>query len=287
MNKRLKKQLIKVIVFACALCIVILAGKLFTGQNSVNTGSDDFVVMLDVGQGDSILISSNGEAALIDTGTEMGSRGLLNDIRSYGVDELDALIISHSHDDHAGGAEYLLKNFEVENVIVPQFASDEKVTDLNKAMTASGADIYTATEGMIVRIGDFDLTVLYSDNTDEDINNRSIILMAEAFGKKFLFTGDAETQAENTLIKENINFDCDVLKVGHHGSRTSSGEKFLKIATPEYALISVGADNSYGHPSEEVVERLEQGGAKVYRTDYEGDILLSLMNGEIVCKTQD
>ena len=86
MNKRLKKRLIKVIVFACVLCVVILAGKLFTGQNSVNTASDDFVVMLDVGQGDSILISSNGEAALIDTGTEMSSRGLLTDIRSYGVD---------------------------------------------------------------------------------------------------------------------------------------------------------------------------------------------------------
>ena len=212
----------------------------------------------------------------------MSSRGLLTDIRSYGVDELDALIISHSHDDHAGGAEYLLKNFEVENIVVPEFASDEKVTDLNKAMGASGAEIYTADEGMIIEIGDFDLTVLYSDNTDEDINNRSIIVMAEAFGKKFLFTGDAETQVENNLIKENINFDCDVLKVGHHGSRTSSSQKFLKVATPEYALISVGADNSYGHPNKEVVERLEEIGAKVYRTDYEGDIVLSLVNGELI-----
>lgn len=282
MNNRQKKRLIKIVIFACVLCVVILAGKLFTGQNVVNTGSDDFVVMLDVGQGDSILISSNGESALIDTGTPIGSRELLTDVRAYGVDELDALIISHSHDDHSGGAEYLLKTLPVENVVVPQFASDEKVTELNSAMGASSAEIFTAVEGMIIKIGDFDLTVLYSDNTDEDINNRSLIIMAEAFGKKFLFTGDAETKVEKALVNENINFDCDVLKVGHHGSRTSTTQSFLDVATPEYALISVGADNSYGHPSKEVVERLEDSGATVYRTDYEGDIVLSLINGEIV-----
>lgn len=282
MNKGLKKKLIKLIVFACVLCIVILAGKFFTGQNSVNTGSDDFVVMLDVGQGDSILICSNGEAALIDTGTEMGSRALLTDIHSYGVEELDALIISHSHDDHSGGAEYLLKNMEIENVIVPDFKSDEKVTQLNAAISRADAERYIAVDGMVIKIGDFELTVLNSDNSDEDINNRSIILMAAAHGKRFLFTGDAEIAAEKDLIEENINFDCDVLKVGHHGSRTSSGKDFLDIATPEYALISVGADNSYGHPSKEVVERLENCGAKIYRTDYEGDIVLSIVNGELV-----
>lgn len=282
MNKRLKKKLIKLIIFACVLCIVVLAGKFITGQNSVNTGSDDFVAMLDVGQGDSILICSNGEAALIDTGTQMGSRALLTDIRSYGVEELDALILSHSHDDHSGGAEYLLKNIEVENVIVPDFKSDEKVTELNSSISKSGAARYTAVDGMIINVGDFELTVLYSDNSDEDINNRSIILMAAAHGKKFLFTGDAETPLEKDLIEGNINFDCDVLKVGHHGSRTSTSKDFLNIATPEYALISVGVDNSYGHPSKEVVERLEQNGAKVYRTDYEGDIVFSLVNGELV-----
>lgn len=282
MNKRLKKQLIKLIVFACVLCIVFLAGKFITGQNSVNTGNDDYVIMLDVGQGDSILICSNGEAALIDTGTEMGSRTLLADIRSYGVEQLEALIISHSHDDHSGGAEYLLKNMKVENVVVPDFKSDEKVTELNSSISNSGASRYTAQEGMVINIGDFELTVLYSDNSDEDINNRSIILMAAAHGKKFLFTGDAETAAEKDLIEENINFDCDVLKVGHHGSRTSTGKAFLNIATPEFALISVGEDNNYGHPSSDVVERLENSGAKVYRTDYEGDIVFKFADGELV-----
>lgn len=269
---------------ACVLCvaIVFLVGKLLTDQNSARYNDKDFVAVLDVDQGDSILISSNGRAALIDTGRNMYAGDILREVRGYGVRTLDALIISHSHDDHAGGAEYLLQNMQVENIVIPDFRSDENVTALNTAIYSSGAEVYTATEGMVINIGDFVITVIYADNSDDDKNNRSLILMAEISGKKFLFTGDSEAESEQALIDNEINFDCDVLKVGHHGSRTSSTEEFLEIATPKYAAISVGENNSYGLPDEDVIERLQDMGAEVLRTDYSGSILFFVENGEIV-----
>lgn len=282
MKKPNRRLIIKLSAILICVITVVLAGIFFTGQNSVNYENADFVAVLDVNQGDSILICSNGDAALIDTGEEMYSRDMLRKVRGYGVNSLDALIISHSHDDHSGGAEYLLSNMSVENIITPEFKSDEKVTELNRAMAASGAEIYTAIEGMVINIGDFEITVLYADNSDDDINNRSIILMAEIEDKKFLFTGDAEKQIENKLIDNNINFDCDVLKVSHHGSSTSSTKEFIDIATPEFSAISVGADNSYGHPNNNVVTRLEEIGSEVLRTDYQGDIVFNIKNGEIV-----
>ena len=286
MRKPNKRLIIKLSAILICVIIVVLAGMFFTGQNSVNYENADFVAVLDVKQGDSILIYSNGDAALIDTGEEMYSRDMLRKVRGYGVNSLDALIISHSHDDHSGGAEYLLSNMSVENIITPEFRSDEKVTELTKAMVASGAEIYAASEGMVINIGDFEITVLYADNSDEDINNRSIVLMAEIEDKRFLFTGDAEKQVEDALIDNGINFDCDVLKVSHHGSSTSSTKDFIDIATPEYSAISVGADNSYGHPNKNVVARLEQACSDVLRTDYLGDIIFSIENGEIVVVEQ-
>lgn len=282
MRKLTRKRLIKSVALVFAVCVIVLAGKLFTGQNSAKVSADDFVAVLDADQGDSILICSNGRSALIDAGKEINSRALLTEIRSYGVNELDAFIISHSHEDHAGGAEYLLKHMDAQNIVVPEFRSDENVDELNSAISKSDARIFTATEGMVINIGDFELTVLYADNEDKDINNRSLIIMADIAGKKFLFTGDAETAAEKQLIDNGINFDCEVLKVGHHGSRTSSSKEFLDIATPEYAAISVGKNNSYGLPDEDVIERLEIIGAEVIRTDYVGDIVFTIQNGEII-----
>ena len=281
MSKKNKKLLIKSTVAIICTVIIILTGIYFAGQNSVNYENKDFVAVLDVGQGDSILICSNGDAALIDTGEESFSRDAIRKIRGYGVNSLDALIISHSHDDHSGGAEYLLGNMPIDNVITPEFRSDEKVSELNIAIERSGAESYCATQGMVINIGDFEITVLYADNSEEDINNRSIVLMAEIEGKKFLFTGDAEKQVEKSLIESGIDFDCDVLKVGHHGSGTSTTQEFIDIATPEYAAISVGADNSYGHPNKSVVSRLESASSRVLRTDYSGDLIFNIENGEI------
>ncbi len=282
MIKFSKNKLIKSVVLLAVVCIIILAGKFFTGQNSAELISDDFVAVLDVGQADSILICSNGSAALLDAGREMDARDIFVQLSSYGVDKLDALMFSHSHDDHTGGAEYIATKMGVDNIIIPDFRDDEDIENVNSAIEKSGAKVFTATEGMVINIGDFEITVLYADNTSEDINDRSVVYMAEINSKKFLFTGDAEIETEKALIDNNIDFDCDVLKVGHHGSSTSTSNEFLDIATPSFAAISVGANNKYSHPSINVINKLENSGVEVLRTDKTGDIVFFYKNNSIV-----
>jgi competence protein ComEC len=139
---------------------------------------------------------------------------------------------------------------------------------------------------MNFKIGEFEITVLATFGTMELENNRSIITMAEIDGKKFLLAGDIESGAEKYLLKENLNLTCDVLKVAHHGSSTSSKMDFLKAVSPEMAVISVGKDNFYGHPHSEVLSALEHIGADIYRTDIDGDVSFFIEDGEIVPKTE-
>ena len=280
-NKKIRLTL-QIIAVVILVFTIVLAGIYFTGQNSASDNGEDFVAVLDVGQADSILICSNGKSALIDTGDEITASELLRKLYSYGVDSLDAIIISHSHSDHAGALPKVLGSMPVGNVILPEFGADEKITEITNATNKSEAKVYSAVEGMVINIGDFELTVLATDSSEEDINNRSVIVMAAVFGNKFLFSGDAEKETEKDLIDSGINFDCDVLKVGHHGSNTSSTKSFLDIATPEYAAISVGEGNSYGHPSNTVIDRLESMGTEVFRTDYMGDIVFNIVNERIV-----
>ena len=270
MIKSSKKKIRKIIVFLITVCIIILAGKIFTGQNSKDLLSDDFVAVLDVGQADSILICSNGSAALLDAGREMDARDIFVQLSSYGVDKLDALIFSHSHDDHTGGAEYIATKFDIDNIIIPNFREDEDIEQVNSAIEKSGAEVFTATEGMVINIGDFEITALYADNKAEDINDRSVIYMAKIDSKKFLFTGDAETETEKELIDRGIDFDCDVLKVGHHGSTTSTSNEFLEIATPEFATISVGENNKYSHCEHLTLFLHVFGEASFYKVECQG-----------------
>ena len=139
---------------------------------------------------------------------------------------------------------------------------------------------------MNFKIGEFTVTVLayYGDTSNE--NNKSVIIMAEIDGIRFLFTGDAESKTEKALLDEGLNIDCDVLKVGHHGSDSSSSEKFLKATTPKYAAISVGQNNIYSHPSESVVTSLKNCGAQILRTDTNGDITFYVENQNIRAETE-
>lgn len=258
-----------------------------------NNGFDietDFVKIIDVGQGDSILIYSNGYSALIDVGLSSAGADVCSALDDCEIDSLDVLIISHMDNDHIGGLDTVISAFDVKNLIIPAFSIEsEGLSTSQKAInsvTSKGGNVFGAVQGMNFEIGEFELTVLASYDKFDDENNRSTIIMAEIDGLKFLFTGDCETKAEKELLKEGLNLNCDVLKVGHHGSGTSGSYEFLKVTTPKYSAISVGKNNSYGHPHGEVLSNLEYIGSRIYRTDLDGDIYFYVENGRLRPKTE-
>ncbi len=282
--KKLKGILISLV---CILIIFAAVLWVFDDAVQLNNTDSDFITFLDVGQGDSILIKSGEYAALIDTGTASNGLSIAKKLRREGVNKLDVLILTHPHDDHIGSAEFLLSEIPTDYIILSDVLprDDENARcykDIKDYAAENSIDCYNATEGLVINIGNFELTVLMIDETAEDENNTSIIIMAENSGKKFLFTGDAEMSAESKLIADKINFDCDVLKVGHHGSNSSSSAKFLSIASPTFSVISCGRNNNYSHPGEQTLERLADISSTVLRTDLSGDIKFAIKDGEIV-----
>ncbi len=252
--------------------------------------TQDFVKIMDVGQADAALIYSNGCSAVIDAGLTSSADDISEDLKSADIKDIDALLITHLHMDHAGALAKIAMSFPIDNLIIPNRDSSAEamptVNEAEKRVVAEKGRVFTATEGMNFNIGEFVVTVLayFPDATKE--NDRSVITMAKIGDKKFLFTGDAEKATESDVLAEKLNIDCDVLKVGHHGSNSSSTAAFLKAASPEYAAISVGKDNMYSHPSNKTVTALKNCGAKVYRTDKNGDISFYVENGNIRVETE-
>lgn len=281
-------------IFIIAFANSVFGDKIRTAF-APDTASDfdktqDFVKIMDVGQGDSALIYSNGCSALIDAGLTSSADDISEDLRGADIKDIDALLITHLHMEHAGALAKIALGFPIDNLIIPERDSTAEamptVNEAEKQIVSENGKVFTATEGMNFDIGEFEVTVLayFPDATKE--NDRSVITMAKIGKKKFLFTGDAEKATESDLLAEKPNLDCDVLKVGHHGSKSSSTSAFLKAASPEYAAISVGRDNMYSHPSNKTVVALKNCGAKVYRTDRNGDISFYVENGNIRVETE-
>ncbi len=296
MNNSKKRN--KIIKITAIITTVIFAVVLYWVRNPLGIDkllhnknfdtSQDFIEFLDVGQADCALIYSNGYSALIDVGLPTTANDISSEISNYGIKTLDAVIISHHHSDHVGGLPQIAQNFKIDNLIMPPLLEKSTSTAIKGKANAikSGCDYFDAIPGMNFNIGEFEITILsnFSDKSNE--NNRSLYVMAEINGIKFLFTGDAERKMENLLLKENLDIDCDVLKVSHHGSNTSSSKAFLNATTPEYAVISVGEDNIYSHPHSETLSSLKKQ-SKVYRTDHSGDITFNIDGKNVTVETEN
>lgn len=300
MKRRSKRKIAVSATTALTLAIFIIAfaNKLF-GDKVRSTlapaapdfdKTQDFVKIMDVGQADAALIYSNGCSAVIDAGLTSSADDISADLKGADIKDIDALLITHLHMDHAGALAKIAMSFPIDNLIIPNRDSSAEamptVNEAEKRVVAEKGKVFTATEGMNFNIGEFEVTLLayFPDATKE--NDRSVITMAKIGNRKFLFTGDAEKATEADVLAEKLNIDCDVLKVGHHGSNSSSTAAFLKAASPKYAAISVGKDNMYSHPSNKTIVALKNCGAEVYRTDKNGDISFYVENGNIRVETE-
>jgi beta-lactamase superfamily II metal-dependent hydrolase len=240
------------------------------------------VHFIDVGQGDSILIQNpEGQYMLIDTGESSQYDKLSAYLGHYNVKDFKYVIFTHPHSDHIGSADKIVKNYNIETLIIPDVLHTTKtferlVTEIeNKNLTATRAEA-----GLRFNFGEAEFVILSPvfENYD-NLNNYSVALKMTYRQNSFLFSVDMEKEPENEAMKfcdeNDISLSADVLKVAHHGSSTSSQAAFLDRINPKYAVIFCGADNSYNHPNLKVVERLESGGTKVLRTDLEGDIVIA------------
>ena len=232
---------------------------------------------LDVGQADCALLECGGEYILIDGGNVADSSLVVSYLEKQGVEKLLAVVCSHAHEDHVGGLPGVLAVYPTDHVYAPTKTYSSKCFDDFAYYTdQQGLEITIPKPGDYLHFGGATMSVLGPVESYADPNNTSIVVMVQFGENRFLFTGDMETEAENDMLDywgESFNWKTDVLKVGHHGSNTSSGYRFLYETAPEFAVISVGADNSYGHPHDEPMSRLRDADVTVYRTDTMGAIL--------------
>lgn len=251
------------------------------GQASQGSGTATLpaglsVHVLDVGQGDSIFISCEGQNMLIDAGVpEMGAR-VTAYLSKYGVKKLDDVVCTHPHDDHIGGMPAVLQQEQVGRILMTRAQNNTAGFEkLLNTIAAKGLKITEAVPGARYTLGGASFVIFAPNGSYTDLNNTSVVLKLTYHERSFLFTGDAETQSETDMLKKGWDLKADVLKVGHHGSSTSTGAKFLKAVSPQYAAISVGAGNDYGHPTPSTLARLQKAGVTVLRTDQSGTIVFT------------
>ena len=248
---------------------VIITTPQYISQNSFLE-----VHYIDVGQADSALVICDDKTMLVDGGNAADSNTVVAYLTKNNIDYLDYMVCTHAHEDHVGGLSGPLSVMDVGTIYAPLTQEDTKayLNFRNKA-EEKGIEIINPYCGEVFYLGDGKVEILgpVSEETD-NLNNTSIVLKVTYGETSFLFTGDAEYEEEQDILNAGCDLRADVLKVGHHGADNSSSYSFLREVMPEYAIISVGKDNSFNHPAENTLSRLRDVGAKVYRTDMQGDI---------------
>ena len=232
---------------------------------------------IDVGQGDCALLVSDGISMLIDSGEAEYADEVVRTVTEYGIETLDYVVATHAHSDHMGSMADVISQIPVKNIIISEPCEDSSLTDTYEkfmdAMEDSNAQIILAEPDYTFSVGNAECTVLAPYSVDEDNeNNNSVVMHITAGETSFLFTGDTEKAVEKEIMAKYPSLDIDILKVGHHGSSTSSYKKFIEQISPETGIISCGLNNRYGHPTEKTLETLDENNVKYYRTDICGTI---------------
>lgn len=304
MARKRKTMMKKMLSAAITLIIIGIAGILGTNQEFVNTISNreeqvnhlneqkvEFIAQdnllvdfIDVGQADSILIRNQDQVMLIDAGTNEAGDTVVNYLKELGITKINYLVGTHPHEDHIGGIDDVINNFDIGQIYMPKMETTTKTfEDVLEAIENKNLTVTAPNKGDKIELGQAVGTFMTDPILDKDNLNLSSLVMRLEFGNtSFLFMGDAEKENEET-----INWPkTDVLKVGHHGSNTSSSKKFLEQIEPEYSIIMVGKDNSYNLPKQETIDNLKSIGSEIYRTDENGTITITSNGTECKVETE-
>ena len=251
-------------------------------EEKVEVNGNLAVSFIDVGQADCILITTNDHNMLIDAGNNEDGEKLVSYFNSLGITKFDHVVATHAHEDHIGGMDDIINNFDIDNFYMPQSTTTTKTfEDVLDALISKEISISIPKIDSEFNLDDAKLKVIYAGDETNDLNDSSIVLKLTYKNNSFLFTGDATSNIEKEILNKDIK--ADVLKVGHHGSQYSSTDDFLAAVNPKYAVILVGKNNSYGHPTIETLNKLAN--TKVYRTDENGTIIFTSDGKDISVKT--
>ncbi|HBJ2623471.1 MBL fold metallo-hydrolase [Clostridium botulinum] len=233
---------------------------------------------IDVGQGDSELIQVDGKNILIDAGCNDNKS--LNYLKSQGITKLDYVLATHPHEDHIGGMTSVINNFEIGEFYAPKITHTTRTFEnMVKALQNKGLKITAPNVGDTLTIGNATMQFLAPNSSKyQDLNNYSIVCKLKYGNTSYLFTGDAESLSEGEILAKQLDISADVLKLGHHGSHSSTSQAFLDKVNPKYAIVSCGQGNDYGHPHQETINKLNAKNIKILRTDVSGTII-STSNG--------
>ena len=285
-----KKHLPRILIFVLLAAAAVIAVWLLTRPHTELPDAALCVSVLDVGQGDAILVQTKTHSVLIDAGTAEQSDRLVNLLHEYNVQRLDCLICSHPHGDHIGGMPAVLEAFPVGMICLPQIPEALIPTGWTFQSILDTAEekaipVQVPVCGEILPLGDAALTFLCTDNAAfEDLNNCSLCCRIECGAQSFFCTGDLGTEGEAAMLAAGLIRPASVLKVGHHGSSTSTSAAFLEAIRPQYAVISCGAQNEYGHPAGSTLRALSDAGCTVYRTDFDGTVIFTTDGSSVQIK---
>lgn len=293
-NKKINKLLNKIIFI-----LIVLIGIFYTNKELIKkdntsyamkqTENDDVnkleIYYFDVGQADSILIKENNYNILIDAGNNEDGENLVNYLKNnLNINKFNMVVGTHPHEDHIGGLNNIIDEFDIDTILMPNATSTSKTFE--SVLNSIENKNYKITVPKIDEEFNYDnikLKVLYTGTNEKDLNNNSIVLKLTYFNNKFLFTGDATSKVEKKLLKKDI--ESDVLKIGHHGSEYSTTNDFLDKVNPKYAIIEVGKNNTYKHPKQITLDKLNAKNIKIYRTDLDGTIKLTSDGNNITFET--
>lgn len=248
-------------------------------RNTQQASADKmYVSFIDVGQGNCTLLRCGGKAILVDSGEVGAAQTVINYIKNLGIDELNCVLVTHPHTDHMGAMTKILYEFKIDDLIMPEIP--EEIIPTNKtyekfltAVSDNAGNVIAAKPGETYSYGEMKLEIFAPLRDYDNLNDMSAVSRISYGDTSVMFTGDATTTVEKDLLKKNINYSATVLNVGHHGSKTSSSEAWLRAVNPKYAVICCGVNNDYGHPHSLITKRLEEFGIEYFETDLLGTIV--------------